>query len=724
MPHAFEAMVQGHELDSDEVFVHVGWWLTKHLLYAWLASGTVLGLCVVARALRESVGGTRGRFPKAVSVYVCVFICVTTFVHSLLHFAVVSPLLAPARKTHSQFFESTYAELRARIEEPLPTARHDARRCNTVQSTSSGRTPECAIDHLNIWNGPGVCRELPCAANGSGDKAAPIVDTDALAGPLSLFREVRPMTEISHDITVEEFYAELVNFPIVIRDAISDPSHRLTAEDILRTCPARGEGGDKVQVGYSVGQPLLSQLSRVRDSQFAGLLTTTELTYAEFYDENVRGDRGCRPGQLNSSRSDVEAQLLDLVRRHMDADGGTTTEGTADIERKLEELLETRELRCGRGYMFEQSIMEFCREILDVVPLPSDILRGRFHTMFMDITMQLFERHFPTLFIGQAGTMSSAHQDADGSGFFIQVLSGRKLLRVVRVEDTLSSVEEEIQRTLGLTAIPQSLIDIGPYRIVDHAIEHNENFDIFHPTTAALNLTQTMTVFEAVLEAGDFAYVPSWALHGALNLVDGTVMIGGNFVPSAQFGRLHELIMHTHNTENFGKIIVNVRETMRRLQLYGYRLSFAMRLAWRKMLLLPIFRSRFSSGFTVGGPRARRGGWGLWFDFWDDGDECICCCDFATSDLSHPTPIAQEPYASACMRLLGQSSAVQSMQRCFRGTLWRGAFPLTCVGLLPAVLTLTLYVVGLVSRIESAIASSSQKRLKQLLSEDSGLKTV
>ena len=37
-------------------------------------------------------------------------------------------------------------------------------------------------------------------------------------------------------------------------------------------------------------------------------------------------------------------------------------------------------------------------------------------------------------------------------------------------------------------------------------------------------------MYETVLEAGDVIYLPSWALHGAINLVDETVSVSANYI--------------------------------------------------------------------------------------------------------------------------------------------------------------------------------------------------
>lgn len=115
--------------------------------------------------------------------------------------------------------------------------------------------------------------------------------------------------------------------------------------------------------------------------------------------------------------------------------------------------------------------------------------------------------HWPDIFISKKGTGSPLHCDADMSRFYFQLLSGRKLWRVMP--------PSEYWR-----ASPTDVDDYYPSKFEVDLM--NVDFDKFPEMDGAL-------VYEAVLDPGDVIFVPeSWA-HQVINLED-SIATSMNFV--------------------------------------------------------------------------------------------------------------------------------------------------------------------------------------------------
>ena len=124
-----------------------------------------------------------------------------------------------------------------------------------------------------------------------------------------------------------------------------------------------------------------------------------------------------------------------------------------------------------------------------------------------DGELAVFRDHWPSLFIGSAGTKSGLHRDSIGS-FWQLVLRGRKR-----------------------------------WVIYDEAVQHNLRPNCMH-RTFGLDPFKEMGAtwrYETILEQGDFLFVPAESPHAVENL-EPTLAMAGNFVSKeALAGTLAEL---------------------------------------------------------------------------------------------------------------------------------------------------------------------------------------
>ena len=230
-----------------------------------------------------------------------------------------------------------------------------------------------------------------------------------------------------------------------------------------------------------------------------------------------------------------------------------------NIENAFKTMLHSPDY-CGKGYIFDQSIAYFCPRLLNDIP----------NLGYTDLTYDLRDpmnqfgmydaigggrwKQWPSLFVGNAGVRSQMHQDTDGTGFYLMVMSGRKLFRTIRAQDatffaTHNLMEDSRQDESGNTIYSQEMNQgIPPWNVWQRFVtrvkteeggkkkrrkkeeEVLEAFDLFEPSTSWRNLSSKLIVYETVLEAGDVIYLPSWALHGAINLVDETVSVSANYI--------------------------------------------------------------------------------------------------------------------------------------------------------------------------------------------------
>ena len=117
------------------------------------------------------------------------------------------------------------------------------------------------------------------------------------------------------------------------------------------------------------------------------------------------------------------------------------------------------------------------------------------------------EYHWPDIFISKKGTGTPLHCDADMSRFYFQLLSGKKLWRLMPPSEYWRASPTDTDRYY-----PEKFkVDLM-----------NVDFDKFPDMNGAL-------VYEAVLDPGDVIFSPeSWA-HQVINLED-SIATGLNFV--------------------------------------------------------------------------------------------------------------------------------------------------------------------------------------------------
>ena len=168
------------------------------------------------------------------------------------------------------------------------------------------------------------------------------------------------------------------------------------------------------------------------------------------------------------------------------------------------------------------------------------------------------------------------HQDAFGTGFFLTLVSGRKLFRVIRAEDAVFFAEhdvgsgdgvfkplEETQTTRSAYAdvleTPWDMWKFFQIQVTKTGAEDAssssspssapsgadgettyENFDILGPSENWRKLSSKLTMYETVLEPGDIIYIPRWGLHGAINLLDETVSVSANYFHMTHFAMYKE----------------------------------------------------------------------------------------------------------------------------------------------------------------------------------------
>lgn len=148
-------------------------------------------------------------------------------------------------------------------------------------------------------------------------------------------------------------------------------------------------------------------------------------------------------------------------------------------------------------------------------------------------------------------------------------------------------------------------------------------FDVFAPSEEWAHVSSNFTMYETVLEAGDAIYVPSWALHAAVNLADETVAVAANFFPPSSWGRIEDHCFHGAP----GAIKGNVCMMMRMKGALGTRTYLSARIflarVYHRLHRLGLF---FLPGLRLFRERGTVA-WPRFFDF--ASAACACCCRFA-----------------------------------------------------------------------------------------------
>jgi len=152
---------------------------------------------------------------------------------------------------------------------------------------------------------------------------------------------------------------------------------------------------------------------------------------------------------------------------------------------------------------------------------------------------------WPSLMMGQRGTRSELHYDQAGLPFWMAVLRGRKLFRMMPFAYNLHLAGETydywkpwpMHRSAAENRFAEEILgeyfDGGAYTF--EAFD-GPNFD--GPNFAEFPQLCEATVSEAVVGPGDWIFIPTGAPHGAVNL-DATIAITSNyFSPSDDLASL------------------------------------------------------------------------------------------------------------------------------------------------------------------------------------------
>ena len=360
---------------------------------------------------------------------------------------------------------------------------------NNASSPSSGPNDESIVldgDGDNIVTSdelPGNEKKSKDAGVGNAASAGPYVypppvshsnynqhnDGDELSAP-SLF--IRPITRLQ-DVSVEEFDEEYSPaekaVPLVLFDLMPstfDPAD-WTREAIMEEC---------------CNIPLI-------DPDDLGC--TENLTRA-VVDEDCHQVR-----YVNSSLFGKEWAGLAVANL---AELNVTTLG---------DLLELQDKPEGQHlYLHDAPMSHICPTAVDRIRVPKYFpFDYRMLENDPDTVEDMTLEHFPDIFISKKGTGSPLHCDSDMTRFYFQLLSGKKLWRVMP--------PSEYWR-----ASPTDADDYYPSKFEVNLM--NVDFDQFPDMNGAL-------VFEAILSPGDVIFVPEGWAHQIINLED-SIATSMNFV--------------------------------------------------------------------------------------------------------------------------------------------------------------------------------------------------
>ena len=134
---------------------------------------------------------------------------------------------------------------------------------------------------------------------------------------------------------------------------------------------------------------------------------------------------------------------------------------------------------------------------------------------------------WPSLLMGAAGSGSGVHIDRYGWPFWLQVVGGRKHVRIVTDSDV---------RTVAPGAwTPHLAQNYGP----DFQLHFGRG--LFDEATVSALVGRGATVWEAEMRDGDLLYIPQYAAHAAENAEE-TYAISSNFIDPA-----HAQLLHQHH---------------------------------------------------------------------------------------------------------------------------------------------------------------------------------
>jgi hypothetical protein len=106
--------------------------------------------------------------------------------------------------------------------------------------------------------------------------------------------------------------------------------------------------------------------------------------------------------------------------------------------------------------------------------------------------------HWPVLIAGASGSKSSLHVDSHFLPFYLTVMSGVKHFRVIALDDWRNTLTPDLYDHSGVVVAPIDAYD-------DDVVE--QEF-----------LSRGAHVYHVTLQVGDTIYIPTGALHGAINL--------------------------------------------------------------------------------------------------------------------------------------------------------------------------------------------------------------
>ena len=534
--------------------------------------------------------------------YVVLLALVTSIARAIIHALVVPQLMpsAASRNPNSKvyYFDQLHEISRGAGKEPPVAGYADFTaepRCNSVleRKTEMCRT-RAEEEETASGNAPGtpassqpVCTSTPCPVGH-------VIDTNAIGGPLSAFGKVRPVPTFTTALPYADMWRDFYDFPVVFRNTTKvpvlenhvshDPSQRMEAgsisdaERLFRICKDETQHLDeeeKLTVGYSMDDPKFTYLDN-----FANLYRVY-LNLDEYYNYNVRCSHDVKispEAALNFTT--IERRLVDLelftgkqelsktnaaaapnsmyvnekvgvvsyddyIHNTLRGNGLYKELLFAEVEALQKAIVSTNPKYCGRGYVFDVPAVRSCTRLMNSVPFTK---YAKDNCESLDISQQLglvqenaqHKKAWPSWFIGFHGVKSAMHQDGSGTGFFLMIVSGRKVFRVIRVEDAMYFVEKDPRHPdkAGTDIDEESNSPWEIYKRFEMPRQEDDNgddtgvdtFDIFNPGGGRWrDLASTLTMYETVLEAGDIIYIPRWGLHAATNLVDETISISGNF---------------------------------------------------------------------------------------------------------------------------------------------------------------------------------------------------
>ena len=693
--------------------------------------------------------------------YIIALALTTAAVRVVVHGIVASQLL-PKKQSLDVYFWDTLHEMKAGYGREPPLADYAAYaaepRCSTVLE---GSLANC--ENSSRKQQP-VCTSPPCASD-------TVVDTNAIGRSLDTFRSVHPMPDFTTAIPYDDIWRDFYDMPFVIRNTtgqqgsidMKNVQDVMSLDDVQATCAGDGhrESVHKYNVGYDMENPKF-----YFGTNFAGLYSKVGFSLQDFFEYNIRCNRETWKNATEEDKKhweEVEDQLADfeiflvasdaLPRQndfqfsgadvnevHVDGiDRPVTLEqftsnalvnGTSltymDAVMRHVDSLRLKLLHspkyCGRGYLFDDGVFETCPEILNKVPF---VQYSSDDAMMLDMGKQLgFEeqkdRQWPTWFIGNAGAKAKIHQDGLGLAFFLYIAAGRKLFRVIRAEDSLvfSATHDRKPKLGDRTNQNSQYFPQGAWMNEIHFKELDDTdepdpFDVFKDSKQWDRMAESMTMYETVLEAGDIIYIPRWGHHSAMNLVDGTISVSGNYMHQSMWPLYRDLCRSRY---------VKAAERLKRFcgwagvveyeddeGSYGHALYMGfsiMALRARIHLLSPIVRTlrKLANFFTRRVPAwpLKKGGWTAFYGFGKGAPkECLCCCEFKIghSDESKLSkfvwtqPLEVHPLTECSMSPqmfkdldLNEENIQPRMEACFHRTLRQRYRLLFFLGALPALL--------------------------------------